>query len=347
MASNHTTDDQAIDAWLEWLEGSKGRSKRTVEAYGLAVRRLREYLALDGVALLDVDAVQLEVFTGLHLHKAGVVARSRAPYVSALRGFFAFAHERRMVSRNPAAKLEQPKTGNPLPRTISLANAERLMWAPDMGTFIGIRDAAMLAILIGCGPRVSGVVGLNEGSLRPMQIGSDQRLAVVFKEKGSKSRMVPLPKEAEMLLRVYLGHEELQAIDRDIMVKEGQGTHPDRVLFVSVRSTRLTPDQHRGEKRRLTRKAVHDMVQRYGRRLGIPEEELHPHAFRHLFGTELTEDDVSLASTQDLMGHVDPKSTSVYIQLAQRRKAAVIDKAAPLAKMRTPVSDLLKRLPPG
>ena len=90
-----------------------------------------------------------------------------------------------------------------------------------------------------------------------------------------------------------------------------------------------------------------DMVQRYGRRLGIPEEELHPHAFRHLFGTELTEDDVSLASTQDLMGHVDPKSTSVYIQLAQRRKAAVIDKAAPLAKMRTPVSDLLKRLPPG
>ena len=149
MASNHTTDDQAIDAWLEWLEGSKGRSKRTVEAYGLAVRRLREYLALDGVALLDVDAVQLEVFTGLHLHKAGVVARSRAPYVSALRGFFAFAHERRMVSRNPAAKLEQPKTGNPLPRTISLANAERLMWAPDMGTFIGIRDAAMLAILIG------------------------------------------------------------------------------------------------------------------------------------------------------------------------------------------------------
>jgi integrase/recombinase XerD len=347
MADNHWTDDRVIDAWLEWLEGSKGRSKRTLEAYGLAVRRLREYLALDGVSVLDVDSVQLEVFTGLHLHKAGVVARSRAPYISALRSFFAFAHERRMLERNPAVKLEQPKTGNPLPRSIGLANAERLMWAPDMGTFIGIRDAAMLAILIGCGPRVSGLCALNEGSLRPIQVGTASRLAVVFKEKGEKTRMVPLPKEAEMLLRVYLGHEELKAIDRDIMVKAGQGTHPDRVLFVSVRSTRLTPDQHRGEKRRLTRKAVHDMVQRYGRRLGIPQEELHPHAFRHLFGTELTEDDVSLASTQDLMGHADPKSTSIYIQLAQRRKAQVIDKHAPLSKMHTPVSDLLKRLPPG
>lgn len=67
----------------------------------------------------------------------------------------------------------------------------------------------------------------------------------------------------------------------------------------------------------------------------------------HLFGTDLTEDDVSLASTQDLMGHADPKSTSVYVQLAQRRKAQVIDQHAPLSKMRTPVSDLLKRRPSG
>jgi integrase/recombinase XerD len=347
MTAKFCTDDQAIDSWLEYLEATKGRSKRTVEAYGMAIRRLRAYLAEDGVSVLDADGVQLEVFTGLHLHKAGVVARSRIPYISALRGFYAFALERRFISRNPALKLEHPKAGQPLPRTIGLKNAERLMWAPDMGTFIGIRDAAMLSILIGCGPRVSGLCALNEGSLKPIQDGNEQRLAVAFEEKGKKTRLVPLPKEAEMLLRVYLGHEELKAIDRDIVVKEGQGTHPDRVLFVSVRSTKLTPDQHRGEKRRLSRKAVHDMVQRYGRRLGIPQEELHPHAFRHLFGTELTEGDVSLASTQDLMGHADPKSTSIYIQLAQRRKMKVIDQHAPLAKMRTPVSDLLKRLPPG
>jgi integrase/recombinase XerD len=344
MADNQWTDDKAIDAWLEWLEGSKGRSKRTLEAYCLAIRRLREYLAQDGTALLDADLVQLELFSGLHLHKAGVVARSRIPYISALKGFYRFATRRGMCRTDPADRLQHPNAGKPLPRTISLANAERLMWAPDMGKFIGIRDAAMLSLLIGCGPRVSGLVNLNESSLKITQIGKETRMTVTFTEKGGRSRTLPVPREAEMLLRVYLGHEELKMIDREIEPKPGQ---PDRVLFVSVRSTQLRPDKHRGEKRRLTRKAVNDMVRRYGRRLGIPSDELHPHAFRHLFGTELTESDVSLAATQDLLGHVDPRSTAVYIQLAQRKRTQVIDDHAPLAKMRTPVSDLLKRLPPG
>jgi integrase/recombinase XerD len=344
MAEKHWTDDAAIDAWLAWLEGSRGRAQRTLEYYGMAIRRLHDYLKEQGCALLDADEPQLELFTGLYLHKKGVVARSRVPYVSAVKGFYKFAAARGMCRTDPARRLTHPIAGKPLPRVISLANAERLMWAPDMGTFIGIRDAAMLALLIGCGARVSGLVSLNEGSLKLTQIGKETRMVVTFIEKGNRSRTLPVPREAEMLLRVYLGHEELKAIDRAIEPKPGQH---DQVLFVSVRSTKLPPHEHRGENRRLKRKAVHEMVQRYGRRLGIPDDELHPHAFRHLFGTELTESDVSLAATQDLMGHVDARSTAVYIRLAQRKRAQLIDQNAPLAKMRTPVSDLLKRLPPG
>jgi integrase/recombinase XerD len=344
VAEKIWTDDAAIDAWLTWLESSRGRSKRTLECYEMSIRRLHEYLKQQGCALLDADEPQLELFTGVWLHKKGVVARSRIPYISAVKGFYKFAAARGMCRTDPARRLLHPAAGKPLPRVITLANAERLMWAPDMGTFIGIRDAAMLALLIGCGPRVSGLVHLNESSLKVTQIGKEARMTVTFTEKGNKARTMPVPREAEMLLRVYLGHEELKAIDREIEPKPGQR---DRVLFVSVRSTKLPPHEHRGEKRRLTRKAVHDMVQRYGRRLGIPDDELHPHAFRHLFGTELTESDVSLAATQDLMGHADARSTAVYIQLAQRKRAQLIDDHAPLAKIRTPVSELLKRLPPG
>ncbi len=346
MAEKIWTDDEAIDAWLEWLEG-RGRSDRTLEAYGMALRRLHKFLQQDGQALLDADVQQLELFTGIHLHRMGVVARSRVPYISAVKGFFAWAAARKIIRRSPASELSHPVAAKPLPNTISLENAERLMWAPDMGTLIGIRDAAMLALLIGCGLRVSGLVGLNEGDLQPVQINRVARLTVRVTEKGGKTRILPVPKEAEMLLRVYLAHEELGQVDRNVDVKKGKSSVVDRVLFISVRSTKLSADQHRGEERRLTRKAVHDMIQRYGRRLGIPAEQLHPHALRHLFGTELTESDVSLASTQDLMGHADPKSTAVYIQLAQRRRAQIIDQHAPLSKMRTPVSELLKRLPQG
>ncbi|MGE4241763.1 MAG: tyrosine-type recombinase/integrase [Ramlibacter sp.] len=349
VGDKHWTDDAAIDAWLEFIRINKNRSKRTVEAYAMALRKLREFLAEDGIALLDADHERLEVFTGVFLHKQGVVARSRVPYISAVRGFFAWASGKKaaIVKGNPATGLEHPRYIPPLPRALSLSNAEKLMWAPDMNTFIGIRDAAMLAILVGCGPRVSGVTRLNDSDLQATQLGGEVRLAIRFTEKGGRTRLIPMPKEAEMLVRVYLGHEDLKAIDREILVKEAGNTRRDHVLFVSTRNTKLQPHEHRGEKRRLTRKAIHDMVQRYGHRVGVPAEQLHPHAFRHLFGTELTEEDVSLASTAELMGHVDVKSTQVYIHLAQRRKAATIDRAAPLAKIRTPVSELLKRLPPG
>lgn len=347
MSEAMWTDDQAIDAWLTWLETSRGRSQRTLQAYRSNITKLRQFLAQDGVALLDADQVQLEVFTGLWLHKKGVIARSRIPYISAVRGFYKWAAERKVIKRNVGGQLTHPITGRPLPNVISLQDAERLMWCPDMSTFIGIRDAAMLSMLIGCGLRVSGLVGLNEGDLQPMKIDDEPRLTVRLREKGNKERIMPVPRDAEMLLRVYLAHDDLAGVDRNVEVRKGASMVTDRVLFVSVRSTRLAADLHIGEERRLTRKAVHDMIGRYGRRLvpPIPAEHLHPHAFRHLFGTELTEDDVSLAATQDLMGHADPSSTAVYIQMAQRRKAKLIDQHAPLAKMRTPVSELLKRLP--
>ncbi|WP_367846418.1 tyrosine-type recombinase/integrase [Rhodoferax sp. WC2427] len=340
MAAEKWADDQAIDAWLAYIEIDRGRLVRTIETYRAALKRLQEFLA--GKLLVDASAEDLQLFCGLWLHKKGVIARSRKPYISAVRGFYAWLQSIHQVAQDPGKALVHPKTGRPLPRTISLTNAEKLMWAPDMGTFIGIRDATMLSLLIGCGLRVSGLTRLNEGDLQTIELEREPRLTIRTTEKGEAERRMPVPREAAMLLQVYLGHEDLAAIDRDTT---GRGGRADKVLFVSVRSTRLQAHEHIGEKRRLTRKAVNDLIKRYGKRLGIPAGELHPHAMRHLFGTELTEDDTPTLQVQDLMGHVDPKSTSIYTHLAMRKKTATMDKAAPLAKMKTPVSELLKRLP--
>lgn len=340
MARAFQTDDQAIDAWMEYLGIAQNRSPRTLEAYRLAVERLVEFAQPQSILTLEPDA--LEVFCGLWLHKKGIVALSRKPYISAIKGFFAWASAKDVIERNPALDLQHPKTGSALPRTISLANAERLMCAPDLDTFLGIRDSAMLHLLVGCGLRVSGLVGLNQGDLRYLQIDGKHRMCVLVTEKGDKERLVPVPREATAILQVYLGHEELAAIDRAVTDRHGK---PDKVLFVSTRNSTVTPDRHRGEERRLTRYSVHDIIQRYGKRVGIPEAELHPHALRHLYGTELTEGDVPTITTQGLMGHADPKSTAIYVELSMRKKTRVVDQHAPLAKIKTPVSELLKRLP--
>lgn len=339
MSAENWSDDEAIDAWLAYMEGLRGRTVRTIECYRAALMRLREFMA--GKPLVKAEPNELEVFCGLWLHKKGVVARSRKPYISAVRGFYAWLRDKG-IKGNAAQELLHPITGHPLPSTISLANAERLMWAPDMSTFIGIRDAAILSLLIGCGLRVSGLTGLNESDLKTMEIECLPRLTIRVTEKGDRERIMPVPREAEALLRVYLGHEELARIDRSF---KGKGGRTDKVLFVTTKHPMLQAHEFIGEARRLSRKGVRDLIQRHGIKAGIPTGELHPHAMRHLFGTELLEDDTSMLSIQELMGHADPKSTAIYAQLAMRKKMATVDKAAPLSKMRTPVSELLKRLP--
>ena len=332
------SDDQVVEGYLAFLAGARGRRPRTLEAYEACLARLREFMA--GKPLLQASALELEAFAGIWLHKRGVVAASRKPYVSAVRGFYAWAAKRGLASSDAAVDLQHPKIAKPLPEALSLANAERLMFAPDLGTFLGLRDAAMLSLLIGCGLRVSGLVNLNEGSVRPSEIAGKPRLVLKVTEKGDKSRVLPIPREAEMLLRVYLEHEELAGYDRDVKV-DGR---VDKVLFVNARNTRCSVENWRGEAVRMGRKSVWRMVQKHGKSVGVPEVELHPHAMRHLFGTELGEDKVDLIMRQQLLGHADPKSTAIYDQMAVRRTAATIDNSGPLAKIKSPASELLRRL---
>lgn len=340
MAARGWTDRVAIDAWMEYMRMNQNRSPRTLEAYSLAMARLIEFM--QGRPILEATGDELDMFCGLWLHKKGVVARSRKPYISAVRGFFQWCRERGLIDGNVAQALEHPRTGRSLPNVITLANAERLMCAPDLGTFKGIRDSAILHVLLGAGLRVSGLVALNEGDLYRDTLNGRSRMYLRTLEKGDKERLVPLPREAEAILLVYLGHEELADIDRDTVNRKGRA---DKVLFVSTRNSTVAEHAYRGEERRLSRQSVHDIVQGYGLPLGIPAQQLHPHAMRHLFGTELTEGDVPTISVQNLMGHADPKSTAIYTELSIRKKSRIVDEHSPLAKMRTPVSELLKRLP--
>jgi len=331
-------DRELIDGYLAHLGAARGRRPRTLEAYRMALERLRTYL--QGKPLQLADQAELEGFAGLWLHKQGVVARSRKPYISATRGFFAWLQRTGRVAANPALQLQHPKAGSPLPRAMSLASAERLMWAPDLNTFVGLRDAAMLSLLM-CGLRVGGLVSLNEGDLRNEEIDGKPRLVIRVTEKGDKERMLPLPREAEMLLRIYLDHEGLKGVDRTIQDARG---HADKVLFVNARNTHVSAAEYCGEATRMRRSSVWKMVQRYGERARIPSSELHPHAMRHLFGVEFAEDGVDTITRQKLMGHSDPKSTEIYSAMSMRRLAKVVDASAPLGKIKSPVSEVLRRL---
>lgn len=325
-----------VERWLDYMRHNQGRSERLVVQYRLALTRLGVYCAAAKKDPLQANHDDLIAFTGPYLFKLGLKDPvSRRTHVSAVRGFFAWAE--RESGRNPAAAVPQPKTGKKIPRVMTLADMEKLMWQPDFSTLIGIRDAAMIAVLAGCGLRASGLVGLNESNLHRDVIDGVPRLFIKTREKGQKDRMLPVPEQADLLIRLYLEHPELEQIDR--LLPNG-----DKVLFVTTARRNIQACDYRGENRRFCRKQVAGILQRHGTKAGISPSVLHPHAMRHLFGTEMAEDDVPTITAQKLMGHADAKSTEVYQSLAMRKLTRVIDKSSPLSKVNTPVTALLAQL---
>ncbi len=330
--------EQLIERFLEFKRHNEGRSPATARKYRQFLLELLAYCRdIQVCSFANPDQDVLAAFTGPFLHRRGVMAKSRKPAVAAIKGFYKWLFRAGIAQVDHGEKLESPKVGRTLPVAMSLAAAEKLMWKPDLSTFIGVRDAAILGVLMGCGLRVQGIADLNESSLQFQQVDGKEVLSIKVQEKGQKQRILPAPDEARLLLRAYLGHPDLDRIDR--VLQDG-----DLVLFVNTRNRLVGPHDHRGEKRRISAWSIRDLVKKYAAAAGLPPEMSHPHAIRHLYGTELAESDVPEPVRQMLMGHDDANSTAIYTHLAQRKARTAIGNATPLSKIRTPVTDLLKRL---
>ncbi|MDA0108998.1 tyrosine-type recombinase/integrase [Vibrio sp. La 4.2.2] len=326
-----------VDLFLTWKQENENCSTRTISKYRGLLKQFGEYIDNDfGAAELKT----LEQFSGGWLHRAGYSAASRKVAVAALRGFYSFLAKRHLIDKNPAVELVYPKIGRKLPRFMGLKSAETLLLQPDLDSLSGLRDSAMLALLIGCGFRVAGLCGLNESQLIWYQYGEVERLAIKTLEKGERERVVPVPLEAMLLVQAYMGHPDLKDIDR--VLENG-----DSVLFVNLRNRHVPEWEHRGELRRLSCRAVDRMIKRYAIAAGVPEDQAHAHAMRHLFGTELAESDSSTLQIQALMGHADPKTSEIYTHISMRKMTHVLDKGNPLSKMDTPVTALLQEMKKG
>lgn len=327
-------NDTLVATWCDWMLHNKGRQPGTVDKYRGYLVRLAAHFP--DRSLLELSDQELEVFAGGVSVKAGLSGRSRQAVVAAIRGFYRWARRSGHIAEDPAAGLPYPRVPQSLPLPISLANAEKLIWAPDPSTFKGLRDATLFALMIGCGMRLSGLVRLNEEDLVLDGRADDNRMLLRIQEKGGRERLVPVPREAQLLLYAYLGHPELEEIERR--------TPDGKVLFVSVTNTRVAPSEYKGERRRLSPRGIQKLIRHYGGKQGIPEDQLRPHAMRHLYGAELAEADVDLILRQALMGHADPKSTQIYSHVAVRKLIKVSDEANPLSRMRTRAGELIEAM---
>lgn len=218
-----TLEHPLIDRFLDalWLE--KGLADNTREAYRNDLQQFNAWLdgrglRLEGIgrdAILDHLAWRLE---------QGYKARSTARFLSGLRGFYRYCLRDGLIAEDPTLQVDLPQLGKPLPKSLSEADVEALLAAPEVDDPLGLRDRTMLEVLYACGLRVSELVGLTLE-----QVNLRQGVVKVF-GKGSKERLVPLGEEAIGWLERYLREAR-----GDLL-----GGRPSDVLFPSLRGEQMT-----------------------------------------------------------------------------------------------------------
>lgn len=293
--------DHAVDLFLTHLRVERALSGNTVQAYG---RDLSDFVAFrretNSTALSEVDVRDYL----RRLTQQDRAVRTIARRLSCLKSFFRYLVEEGILAESPAATIEGPKLGRPLPHAPSFVALERLLDAPDATTLRGQRDRAMLALTYAAGLRVSELLHLQLGDI-------DREMGMVqVVGKGEKPRIVPVGELALDILDSYLNFRA----ERPTSAWRG--------------STTLFPGKQGGPMSRVT---FWRIVKRAAEQVGV-DPEMHPHALRHAYASHLLAGGADLRSVQLLLGHVSISTTEIYTHVSAEHVREAFESAHPRAR---------------
>lgn len=293
MQNLDDAEAQRIDRYLDaiWLE--RGLSKNTLSSYRRDLSQFAVMIAESGSSLEVADGEVLQDHLARRI-KQGLSARSTSRFLSCIRGFYHYQIRENILSEDPTAHIQNPKLGKPLPKSLSEADVEALLNAPQVEDILGLRDRTMLEILYACGLRVSELINLTL-----VQVNMRQGVVRVF-GKGSKERLVPLGEEALSWLRRYLRES------RPSLLKDASSN----ILFPSRRGLVMT------------RQTFWYRI-KYWAKVADISKSLSPHTLRHAFATHLLNHGADLRVVQLLLGHSDLSTTQIYTHVATSRMQAL------------------------
>lgn len=284
----------AVDAFMDalWLED--GLSQNTLQAYRRDLSLFAQWLngrSLDKVQYHDLQAY----FAERHSNSKATTANRR---LTVFKRYFRWALREGAIQQDPTLQLQPAKQALRVPKTLTEAQVEALLAAPDTSNAIGLRDRAMLELMYASGLRVSELV-----TLKTLNVGLNDHVLRIM-GKGSKERLVPYGQVAGHWLGLYWHgpRNELLA-----------GKH-NNDLFVTVRGSTAGSA--------MTRMMFWLVVKKYAFQAGI-KVPLSPHTLRHAFATHLLNHGADLRAVQLLLGHADISTTTIYTHIARERLSAL------------------------
>ena len=287
-------DSQAsIDRFADALWIEDGLAANTLAAYRRDLSLYAAWLAESAGRALDQSSERdlREYAVARHAASRATSANRR---LTVFKRYFRWALRERLLEADPTLRLASARQPLRVPKTLSEAQVEALLGAPDVDTPLGLRDRTMLELMYASGLRVSELVGLKSVHLSL----PDGALRVTG--KGAKERLVPFGEEAHAWLVRYLA-------DARGEILKG---HASDALFVTARGGPMT------------RQMFWKLIKAHALRGGVAVP-LSPHTLRHAFATHLLNHGADLRAVQMLLGHADISTTTIYTHVARERLRAL------------------------
>jgi integrase/recombinase XerD len=301
-----------IEAFLEMLGVERGASANTIDAYRRDLASYSTYLSARDRDLLAAEAADVSGWLTVS-SAAGLSAASRARGLSAVRQLYKFLLAEGHVADDPTHGHSGPRKQRPLPKTLSVAEVDKLLAVAARRTEAddtteqvrALRLYCLIEMLYATGMRVSELVSLPRSVL-----AGDARMLII-KGKGGRERLVPLNASARA------------ALDRYLAATTGEGRITVKWLFPS-----------KSAQGHLTRQRLAQDLKALAEEAGLDPERVSPHVLRHAFASHLLDRGADLRSVQQLLGHADISTTEIYTHVLEERLKKLVNEHHPLAKKR-------------
>ena len=270
---------QIIAQYLEYLELEKGLASNTIDAY----RRDLSEFAIDNDDIDSIDRIKINLYIR-NLREKKLAPTSIIRKIASLRGFFKWAFSSGVISRNPAATLEQSKTPQRLPKVISTKEIEEIL-----NNNLNPLGHVIIELLYSCGLRVSELV-----NIKITDIDLASKYVRCF-GKGSKERIIPLGEIAKKVIKDYLP-------ERELVIKKYNLNTKNLLILENGRA--------------VNRQDIYSFVHDQGKFI---HKNISPHTLRHSFATHLLENGADLRVVQELLGHSDVSTTQLYTHISKKR----------------------------
>lgn len=284
-----------LEAFLDYAEKECHLADNTVAAYRRDLKRFFLWLGDRNIPELSVRELA-DYATWLHAQKLAPASIGR--HLVSLRVFFRYLQLEGLLEENLAELLGSQKLWERVPKVLSPEQIERLLSSPGSRDACFRRDRSLLELLYATGCRASELSNLKLADFHPEQSHC------VCSGKGGKERIVMLNPRAIEAIASYREHERPELAKR-----AGEGNDPPWLLL-----------SYRG--RRLRRERIWELLKRYIRRIGAPDE-ISPHSLRHSFATHLLAGGADLRQVQEMLGHASIATTQIYTHVDHSHLKAV------------------------